>query len=244
MKDAQAQGQPQQPKPAAPQQQTAPEKRGTEQAPFVVKIQEADKTQEKLETTTPKSPKQGGESWFSGWSLSDKIAAVLAFVGFLQLVALVATVEVARRTATRQLRAYACLEGGSVKPKELEDGKVLLDGFVRLKNFGQTPAKDFRSWVAMRVQNASDWPFDQISEGLGKAIMSPQGEANLPVRLTVTKQTLDEIRKGTKRIFVWGGCDYTDVFGKNRYLKFYMWNNPEISSGWPLGSSDKGDEAN
>ena len=66
------------------------------------------------------------------------------------------------------------------------------------------------------------------------------------MRWPISEDDVDGIRKETRRIFVWGGTDYIDTFGKARFLKFYMWNATQAADAvsWPLIASDKPDEAN
>jgi hypothetical protein len=94
--------------------------------------------------------------------------------------------------------------------------------------------------------DASKPPFALGGECLTRDIIAPGGEANLPVHWgPISDQDLTDIRNEPKRIFVWGGSDYTDAFRKKRYFKFYWWNAKELPGrGWPLVPSDKPSEAN
>jgi hypothetical protein len=174
---------------------------------------------------------------FTKWLVFVTIS--VAVVGFAQF-------ELARRTARRQLRAYISLDGGSIRTVSGPDNTLFIEGFVSLKNFGRTAAHNHRSWVKIDVCDADKSPFDDVSEGLGRVIMGPGTEANLPVHWgPITNADLQAVRNGTKHIFVWGGSEYVDVFGKERFFKFYEWNANEIpGKGWPLAPSDKPQEAN
>jgi hypothetical protein len=124
--------------------------------------------------------------------------------------------------------------------------KFFSKGYVTLKNFGQTPAYDHSCWIRIDVRDASQPPFDIVGKGLTKAIIAPDGEANLPVHWgPVSAQDLTDIRIEAKRIFVWGESNYIDAFRKSRFFKFYCWNAKETpGKGWGLLPSDKSDEAN
>jgi hypothetical protein len=87
------------------------------------------------------------------------------------------TLSTMQDTAERQLRAYMCMHGGGIRLVKFQE-QMFIEGYVRLKNFGQTPAYDHRSWVRIEVRNASQPPFDILAEGLTKAVISPNGEAN------------------------------------------------------------------
>jgi hypothetical protein len=145
----------------------------------------------------------------------------------------------------QQLRAYIANRGGSVALKQIGP-QTFLEGHVSLKNFGKTPAFDHRPWVRIDVREPTRPPFDQPGNGFGGTVVGPEGEASLAVRWPVSDEDVEGIRKETKRIFVWGGADYIDTFGKARFLKFYMWNAAQAADteGWPLVASDKPEEAN
>jgi hypothetical protein len=186
----------------------------------------------------------GIEKWLEGWNLSDRIAAIASILALLQFLALVATVLVTIRSTRRQLRAYIVLDGGSITLRQA-GGQTFLEGYVRLKNFGQTPAYQHSSWIRIDVREATQPPFDLGGNGLTKAIVAPKGEANMPVHHgPISVQDLSDIRAERKRIFVWGESRYIDAFGKRRFFRFYYWNAKELPQGWPLVPSDKPDEAN
>jgi hypothetical protein len=204
----------------------------------------------RLETA---APIEASEYWPPLFGYRLKVTdTLLVFVTLLLFLATAALwgatrrlVQGAEKTAERQLRAYMCLYGGSIRLIQV-GGQDFIEGYVTLKNFGQTPAYDHSCWVRIDVRPASHPPFDVLATGLTKAIVAPDGEANLPVHWgPVSAQDLADIRSEAKRIFVWGGADYIDAFRRVRFFKFYYWNAKEIpGKGWGLLPSDKQDEAN
>ena len=134
------------------QQNAYPNDKGTEQAPFVIKILPAEQAKEKSDTTVEK----GLQKPENAWGLSDKIAVIASVVAFLQFLALVATVWVMLRTGRHQLRAYVLphdcgvYEGMQLNPPQPghsnEPGIVL-----NFKNSGQTPAYKVISWARVDV---------------------------------------------------------------------------------------------
>jgi hypothetical protein len=129
----------------------------------------------------------------------------------------------AEKTAERQLRAYVALEGGSIAHATVENGA----GFhvtVRLKNFGLTPAYSFTTWIMPPEILAPDaLPFTSsrpISERTGTSIIGPGSDAWINWYAGFGDKDLDDIRSGIRSIFIWGGADYTDAFGKRRYFIF------------------------
>ncbi len=145
----------------------------------------------------------------------------------------------------RQLRAYVLLDGGSIRVISDGQGNQFIEGFVNLKNCGQTPAQNCKSWVQIKIDNIGSPPFDQESHGKGGSIIGPGTPFNLPVHYPLTPVDLAAIRAETKRIYVWGETEYTDVFGHSRFFKFYQWNGKEIPGmSWPLEAADKPQKAN
>jgi hypothetical protein len=184
------------------------------------------------------------------WSktLDDPVALftlLLVIATIFLWIAALRTLKHSRESAERQLRAYICLYGGSIRLLQVGQ-QAFFEGYVTLKNFGHTPAYDHSCWIRIDVRDASQPPFDIVGKGLTKAIIAPDGEANLPVHWgPVSAQDLTDIRIEAKRIFVWGESNYIDAFRKSRYFKFYYWNAKETSGkGWGLLPSDKSDEAN
>jgi hypothetical protein len=234
--------------PQSPPQQTGPEQLGTEQAPFIIKIVPRQETQDKSKpaTTEEEERESTWSGFFSGWVLSDKIAAIASLVAFFQFLALLATVLVVFRTSRRRLRAYVSTEAGSVRLVDDPNGEQLLEGYVKLKNFGSTPAYEYRSYAMIKVLNVNAPPFEETSVAAGRGLLGPGAEIDVQVYWRVSDGDLAAIRAGTKRIFVWGEAYYVDAFAKNRYFKFYHVNAPgELTGlGWPLVAADKPAEAN
>jgi hypothetical protein len=184
------------------------------------------------------------------WSktLDDPVALftlLLVIATIFLWIAALCSLRYSRESAERQLRAYICLYGGSIRLLQVGQ-QAFFEGYVTLKNFGQTPAYDHSCWIRIDVKDASQPPFDIVAKGLTKAIIAPDGEANLPVHWgPVSAQDLTDIRIEAKRIFIWGESNYIDAFRKSRYFKFYYWNAKETpGKGWGLLPSDKSDEAN
>jgi len=234
--------------PPSTEQQVNPEQRGTEQAPFIIKITPPPETQEKSKPAATEKKEATESTWrglFKDWGLSDKIAAIASLVAFFQLLALLAVVLVMSRSSRRQLRAYVSLESGSARLVDDPNGEPILEGFVKLKNFGRTPAFEYRSYAMIKVLNVNAPPFEETSVAAGRGILGPGAEIDLQVYWRVSDGDLAAIKAGTKRIFVWGEARYVDAFAKNRYFKFYNVNAPaELAGlGWPLLAADKPAEA-
>jgi hypothetical protein len=169
------------------------------------------------------------------------ITAGLVWVGYRQIV-----------TSRAQLRAYVFMEGGSLRLIDIVIDEATgqkaryVEGFIVLKNMGVTPASNHRNWTRIEILPANNPPFDQRSEGFGRGVLAPNG-GGMEIQLhqgPVSDADLIAFRDETKRIFVWGEVLYSDVFGTDRYYRYYSWNAKEIpGKGWPLSNADKPHEA-
>jgi hypothetical protein len=229
-----------QPKASNQNTQPAADQRGTENSPIIIKIAPGPNAQE--EAAQAKRIKKEK-------AMADSRAEIITYVvvgaTVIQAVALIITIFVMVRNGRRQLRAYVSLDGGSIRIISDNQGNKFVEGFVNLKNCGQTPARNCKSWVQIKIDNIGNPPFDQKSYGKGASIIGPGTPFNLPVHYPLTAVDLAAIRSESKRIYVWGETEYIDVFNYDRFFKFYQWNGIEIpGKGWPLEVSDKPQEAN
>jgi hypothetical protein len=200
------------------------EQRGTESAPFVIKIQP---TQAQQETNTRNSNRE--EEWFDGWGLSDKIAAVASIAAFLQFIALIATVGVMLWTATRQMRAYVYADNAG-----LYEGMMLVPpmpahtnepGVVLVwRNTGQTPAVRVISWGQIAVIEPAnehtlvvpplqDIYFNNLGSG---------GTANKAIWFgrALTASEITDIGAGGRAIYLYGRIEYQTIFKRNKWTNF------------------------
>jgi hypothetical protein len=200
------------------------EQRGTERAPFVIKIQPAQAQQETAARSNNKI-----EKGFDGWGLSDKIAAVASFAAFLQFIALLATVSVMLWTATRQMRAYVyadnagLYEGMMLTPPmpvhANEPGVVLV-----WRNTGQTPAVKVISWGQIAVIEPAnehtlvvpplqDIYFNNLGSG---------GTANKAIWFgrALTASEITDIGVGVRAIYLYGRIEYRTIFKRKKWTSF------------------------
>jgi hypothetical protein len=146
----------------------------------------------------------------------------------------------------RQLRAYIFGYTGAILVVSSAPGDPrFLQVTTNLRNFGQTPATDYRHWIKIEVGDPDKPPFEKKGVGAGKTIVAPTTEPTLVASCPVSDDELRAIQNGAKRVFVWGAADYKDVFGEERYFKFYNCNGRPIpGGGWFMDPSDKRHEAN
>lgn len=133
-------------------------------------------------------------------------------------------VEVTRATSQRQLRAYIAIQGGSFSLVNLIEGGRGVAFHVELKNLGQTPAYGFSTWVKPpRILPFDAIPFGDptpLSERTGFSIVGPGASAHIQYTIRLEDADFDAIRNKTRRIYVWGGADFTDIFDQSRYFIF------------------------
>jgi hypothetical protein len=212
--------------PAADQHQAQPEQDGAKQTPFIP-IEQPPQTKNESNAASTKGPKERSNAWFVGWGLSDKIAAVAIFVGFLQFAALFATVAVMRRSAHRELRAYVHIE--DVKMLGMKSGKDVQIQIIP-KNFGQTPAREitntFKCFVAYLQPDESGVLVTVPPSEADFALDGAQVETVVdlaPGQKTFStffhpyaywKFSYDLIDKKAAIFWVCGRIDYRDVFNR------------------------------
>lgn len=70
-------------------------------------------------------------------------------------------------------------------------------------------------------------PFDKeipIDAKPSRSIIGPRSNVSLDWIVPVTELEADNLRSGTKKLFVWGRANYTDAAGKERFFVFRMTN--------------------
>ncbi|MBV9567032.1 MAG: hypothetical protein JO172_02740 [Hyphomicrobiales bacterium] len=143
-----------------------------------------------------------------------------------QAIQLKKTVATMSDTAERQLRAYIGVLSGVIQPG-IVDGIPGLLTRVEVKNFGQTPAYDFRSWIRVLIDHPNATPF-QFPDSLinhPRSLVSPQVSISIDAGFSPPNDLLSEIKSGAKKLFVWGRIEYRDAFGRPRFFVFRKTNS-------------------
>jgi hypothetical protein len=112
------------------------------------------------------------------------------------------------------------------------------------KNFGQTPAHQFTIWRSVDIWDPKAPQFGEIGDRIGNDIVGPGATIEITADKKITSTELEEIKSGTKSIFIWGQIDYVDAFNKKRYFRFYHVNGQQRFEGWPLEPAQEPQEAN
>ena len=239
----------QQPPPAKgksgqPQQPSATDQRGTQQAPFVVKVLPTPKTNEEAaQEAKERNEKEALDRRIT--DATDNIAyfsKILAAVAVLQFLALIFQAWILRRTVNTSRaseRAYVTMSHEA--PGVVFETEGLFYLTIKIKNYGRTPAK--------------------VTDALLKPVILPPGEKLPPrpnyirdrenlespkaflvrddyfivVEYFDTKEQILAIQKGTAILYLIGYVDYVDAFDKRhrggyarKYVLFDKINNLKL----------------
>ena len=142
---------------------------------------------------------------------------ILAFSTIFLWVATRDLVESAERTAKRQLRAYVGVDEVSIKVVE-RDKKPFI--YVRIKNYGQTPAYSLRYWADIII--APTFPDQSAFKDrtwCGESVLDPGSVFGIYSQKTdaLLPDEADAIGRDTKRIYFMARIVYRDAFGKKRH---------------------------
>jgi hypothetical protein len=136
---------------------------------------------------------------------------ILCLITFMLWGATARLVRGADETAKRQLRAYVYIEKADFTFTQ-EDGWQIN---YRIKNFGQTPAHHVQLRSVLRVVDWRDEnteiPTPDSDEALGS--MAPSGDFYDYFDNIEGEANFDEIKNGTKAIYLVGSIHYDTVFG-------------------------------
>jgi hypothetical protein len=230
-----AAGRPPNQKTQGSEQQANTKERGTDDAPFVIKMLTAPQAQGEANTNAQNRPNNPSQPW----STSDWIAVIASVVAFFQFVALVVTIIVMRGTAKRQLRAYVLqdqsgiVDGTLMEPQQMDKVNVPGVGLI-FKNFGQTPGYDVISWAGIEVIPIAN-EHTLILPQLQQAYSNVLGPGNTFVKLfwfprgPLTNEEIAGIRAGTTGIYLHGRIEYRDAFNKRHWSIFRL----SFTGQWP-----------
>ena len=219
-------------KAAQSQSQAAGEPRGTVQSPFSVKIIEPDQAEKETSRAASNRQPKRNNGWMSGWSLSDKIAAIASVAGSLQFIALLFTVGVMVLNGRRQLRAYvfpndAGLWDGSMLDQPMPEHANEPGIILNFRNSGQTPAYKVVSWANMEVILRSEEDSLVAPERLEAFFSSNIGPGGIMPKSRwfgrpLSADEITAIETGTKAIYYYGRIEYVDAFRRKRFSNFRL----------------------
>jgi hypothetical protein len=204
------------------QPQQAPnavDERGTEQAPFFVKVAPTEKSEEEREAERLKEDEhRENELWLTNYTgLLALFTLALVVVGtaqfFMFLLQLIYMRRTIRDTASAQ-SAYVSVEPEGLHPiiGGSTDGGNVVIGHVVFRNGGHLPAKELHWYVEIEEGEAlrKDFPMpDDIAEFEGKNVLAPGSTMKFGTRqFTMPLEGF---------VFVWGAVKYLDGVNKKNY---------------------------
>jgi hypothetical protein len=186
---------------------------------------------------------QGTEFWspILGYRLKITDTLIVAFTALLFLATLALWLSTRRlvigaeETAKHQLRAYVLLDGGAIRTITTDAGRIMLLIDIKMKNSGQTPAYNFRSWYGVEILYPKDAPKYTMGGVETPSPIGPGGEMDHTLRKEITEGDIVLIRQRKMVVHIWGRYDYTDIFDEPRYFELFLKNgNWEPPGAWSI----------
>ena len=178
-------------------------------------------------------------AWIAGFALLAAAAAASAGLW---------TVWVMRNSAERQLRAYVVLHDASVS---FTDNNFALVQ-VRMRNTGQTPARDFTAMASVvvvpfpppaavfRHRERPEWRKPSVSTLGGQGSTTIPLPSPEPVPIAIK----EGIRSGEIALYAFGKVTYKDVFGRSQATEFrVMCGGPTKIVEGHMANCDQGNSA-
>lgn len=216
--------------------------RGSETSPLVVRLAQAPADHSNAAQNEEEADRKANPDWWMAWLTGGLLFVALAQIGLfwwqlniirrsqtdtrLAAKAAMRSVKHAEKTSIRQLRAYV----GAIMT--LLDKKASIDddgGTYWIKNFGQTPAYEVRSYAKYHVEageNArcpANLDFGNLEGDSGSVATLHQGQetrVRFYADLESFKTLKSDVLKGYLTLFIFGLIRYKDAFGEPRWTKF------------------------
>jgi hypothetical protein len=170
------------------------------------------------------------------------IAGFLAFMAFLQLVVfsrqanrLRDSVDESRKAtatirdnAVSELRAYVTVGPPVLPPPALWTKGVILPG-IEIQNAGRTPAYELAAAFKINVVTGDfdPRPFlpldpDEVLGTKSRGMIGPRSEvrSGLPAGYQMNESELAEVRRGERRVYIYGTVRYRDAFKIERHTNY------------------------
>jgi hypothetical protein len=221
-------GQPEQNQTQGAQQPPAPDQRGTENAPFIVKAQPSPKTQAQTDQEAKDRLDQAAYNWDTLF-----LSGLLIIVAFLQFVAigiqavfLWLAFKATKKSADIAEAALVQLNRAFISPKGLtclshrnEDIKGAEKYWYSIvpiwENSGNTPTRDMTIYVNSYFESTpmpSDFRFPPFISSEKIPIFAGPKATFGGSWVTKTGDELAKVKAGTKYFYIWGEARYRDIF--------------------------------
>lgn len=201
-----------------PTQQASPQqnldKRGTEQAPLIIKVL----PDPKAENISDDRNREPQVSWWPSTEFWLVIfTAVLCGVTGALWWATRNLVKETKRTAKKELRAYVGVERIRVYEGH-SNSNIPGKWAIKIRNFGKTMAKDTEVWI---VGALGDGKGDfNLGERRSKTVVMPNEAMGFEEDIKMTDESIGSFKSNTAWMYVWGKITYRDVFDKDRWTIF------------------------
>jgi len=153
-----------------------------------------------------------------------------------------------RRHARHELRAYVFVRG-----IQLINSDSVIEATAYVRNFGKTPAYDFRLVCTLTLATPDTTEFKPNPTSLeyqSVSTLAPGAEEECFRRFkrTLSEEEFALIARDKLKIFAFGRLDYTDAFRKARFTNFRYFSAPITRGGGKfemfLNLSSTGNESN
>ena len=150
-------------------------------------------------------------------------------------------VELSRRTARAQLRAYVLMHGADLydnndpAPAHINQ-QGLVTVVLTIQNFGTTPAHDVRHSAGITIQRTIDEEkviFPKVHSDMSRFTMGMNSPITKTVRFNrqLTEFEISDLRTGVNAIYVCGLITYKDTFNTKHTTTYKM----RFNGHWPIG---------
>jgi hypothetical protein len=147
-------------------------------------------------------------------------------------------VYVTSNTAKQQLRAYI-----SAQSTELVMNGTIAEARVGIKNCGQTPAIDMRSWSHMKLCRHHECQFEQ-GKFSANTSAGPASLHFLSSELDLTNEQFLALKNGEMVVYLWGVVEYRDIFGELRFTNFRSISTRELKGTYRFTPCEAGNDSN
>ena len=160
-------------------------------------------------------------------TIDDPVALFTFFLGvatFFLVIVVLGQVKDARESSERQLRAYVFITAAKIHDFGIQSP---IKAQIIIKNSGQTPAYNLVPWIGITIEYFPlTATLQRPGEGMkqSRASLGPGTERQLSVTAgrPLTPIEIDDIKAGTKAIYIHGEAIYCDTFKRERFIRFRL----------------------
>ncbi|MBI5316761.1 MAG: hypothetical protein HZB34_12375 [Nitrospirae bacterium] len=228
------------------QEKPAPDQRGTEEAPLVIKLLPAPNDEKPANYNAKNKISESADWWWD--HIPEILLALFTLCLFIATYLLYrATKKLvmgAEDTAKRQLRAYISITGGELV--ERNEGSNIIGFQVHFKNAGQTPAYDVLSGAQCTIMDLprnAPLPLVPLTEK-SKSTFGPGIDSSLfPTMKIPTSEQKTAIDNRKAAIYIHGRIEYRDAFDRGQTTNFNLIYRMTNTGRYIIGNDKDGNDA-